>query len=135
MSVQFNPLNGTELMEVIIADIRRAMIESGEFSQNLTYQWIKYDYKIKMVSYPKNSAEDEPQEVVTGGAAFPDPDFPPLDIDAVDTQRLFLEPDAPVIVDTPDQARVDADLPLPTPVPVVNVGIVDKPIRQAKKGK
>ena len=129
---QFNPLSGTELLEVIIADIRKIAEESGEFSPNLAYPWIKYSYEIKLTTYPKRPIDAEPETVVAGGANASTDD---LDPQAIQEPEVVLS-SGDVIIDTPDQARVDADLPLPTAVPVVNVGIVDKPIRQqTKKGK
>jgi hypothetical protein len=126
-----------ELKAVFLDQISKAMDESGEFNGNLSYPWVKWDFSLKFTSYPKFAVDSELQEVVNISEVIPAGDIPPLEIQDENTKIVVVAPEEPLVIDTPDQARVDADLPLPTPVPVVNVGVVDKPIKQqtSKRGK
>ena len=130
---QFTALSGAEAKSVILAKISAAMDESGEFAQNITYPWFKYDFSLKTTSYPKYAFDAELKEVVTASGEHKDPDgasenlVPSLD----DVVELNMG-SGPTVIDTPDQARVDAGLPLPTASPVANVGVVDVPVMQAK---
>lgn len=126
---QFTACNGLEAKAVILDKISKALDETGDFNQNITYPWWKFNFSIKMTSYPKFALEAEPQ-VVAQGTEVPQeasPEGEDLQITAIVSEDT--------VVDTPDQARVDADLPLPTAVPVKGVGIVDKPIAQAPQAK
>ena len=126
----FTALNGAEVKAVFLDAISKAMDESGEFKENLTFPWVKFSYDLKLTSYPKAAMDSDPASVAKGEI---EQEVPVMDGPVVETVITS----EPVIIDTPDQARVDAGLPLPTAVPVKNVGIVDKPVIQApvKKGK
>lgn len=128
---QFNALNGMELKKVILQQMERTLEDSGDFQQNVTYPWVKYSFELKMTSYPKFSADSEPISVAIAEDTLTDPDFMVPD----EPPTLTVVSSEPVIVDTPDQARVDADLPIPTPVPVVGVGVIDRPVKQKVKAK
>jgi hypothetical protein len=130
MSAQFNALSGAELKAIILDRISKELDDSGEFSPNLSYPWIKWDFQVRVTTYPKHPVENEP-EVVAEGTIENNINHELL----AETETVEVSVPEPIIIDTPDQARVDADLPLPTPVPVVNVGVVDKPVKQAKRGK
>jgi len=126
---QFTACNGLEAKAIILDKISKALDETGDFSQNITYPWWKFQFSVKMTSYPKFATEAEPVEL-TKDVVVPDeapPEGEPAQVTVVVSD--------PEIVDTPDQARVDAELPLPTAVPVKNVGIVDKAIPQAPQAK
>lgn len=134
---QFTALNGIELKKVILARIEQELDDSGRFQQNLAYPWLKWSASVSLTSYPQAPMEDEPKEIIQVKEELGD--------DTVSLDQL--QPPAtvvvveipPTVIDTPDQARVDAELPLPTPTPIVNIGIVDKPVMQQKaqprKGK
>lgn len=127
---QFNPLNGAELKKVILAQIEKEMDDSGDFQANITYPWLKYTFEIKMNSYPKFAFDAEPVVVAKGGDSL-SVEVPSTEDD---TKETLIS--GGTSVDTPDQARVDAELPIPTPTPTVHQGIVDKPVIQQKpKGK
>ena len=128
---QFTATNGLEAKAIILDKISKALDETGDFNQNITYPWWKFSFSVKMTSYPKAFMDSELVEIVMDEVipteAPPDSD---IHITAVVSD--------PLVVDTPDQARVEADLPIPTAVPVKGVGIVDKPIIQkpaVKKGR
>jgi hypothetical protein len=129
---QFTALNGQEYKKVILDKVSEELENSGLCATNLTYPWIKFSFVFKHTSYPQAPMEQEPQPVVsvevTQGEAGLEP--PPPENRTV----AVVDPMA-VVIDTPDQARVDADLPIPTPTPLVNIGIVDKMVKQAPKGK
>jgi hypothetical protein len=129
---QFTATNGLEAKAIILDKISKALDETGDFNQNITYPWWKFKFSVKMTSYPKAAMESEPVEVAgfEDVPVAPAPENEPVHIMAVVSD--------PLVVDTPDQARVDADLPIPTAVPVKGVGMVDKPIVQkpaVKKGR
>jgi hypothetical protein len=126
---QFTACNGLEAKAIILDKISKALDETGDFSQNITYPWWKFNFSIRMTSYPKFALEAEPKEIAKGVEV---PEEAPPDGEDLQVAGIVSED---IIVDTPDQDRVDADLPLPTAVPVKNVGIVDKPIAQAPQAK
>lgn len=131
---QFTALNGLEAKAVLLDKISKALDETGDFNQNITYPWWKASFEIKMTSYPKAAFEAELHTVATGEIE-PEPEA--LIPSEAEVKETLVAPE-PFVVDTPDQARVEADLPLPTAVPVKGIGIVDKPIKQqapVKKGK
>lgn len=132
---QFNALSGAELKQIFLDTISKALDESGEFGENLAYPWVKWDYSIKFTSYPKYPVDSDLIQVAAGEQEQVQPNL--IDPETPLEERTFASSE-PIVIDTPDQARVDADLPLPTPVPVVNVGMVDRPVKQQqafKKGK
>jgi hypothetical protein len=129
---QFTAINGLEAKAIILDRISKALDESGDFSQNITYPWWKFSFELKMTSYPKAAFEAELAAVAKVEESHEDPENVPPSLD--DVKETIIAPE-PVIIDTPDQARVDAGLPLPTAVPVKNVGIVDAPVMQAPKAK
>lgn len=130
---QFTAINGLEAKAILLDRISKALDETGDFNQNITYPWWRASFEIKMTSYPKAAFEAE-LTPVTSGEIEPEPEaLIPSEAEAKETLT-----GETFVVDTPDQARVEADLPIPTAVPIKNVGIVDKPIKQAppnKKGK
>jgi len=129
MSQTFNPLTGIELKKAILNKIESSMDESDVFVGNITYPWVKYDFSVSMTSYPKNAPEAEPEKVAEGTEELGE-----ASVRSKDAERVVIAPPSPIVIDTPDQARVEADLPIPTPVPVIGIGIVDKPVMQ-KSGK
>lgn len=128
---QFTALSGSELKSVILDKISRAMDESGDFNNNITYPWLRYSYELKMTSYPKFAFDAELQPVVKVEDEIKDPLGAPENlVPSMDDVKETVLVSEPMTIDTPDQARVDADLPLPTPTPVVNIGVVDKMVMQ-----
>ncbi len=135
----FTALSGSELKSVILKRIEQEMENSGDFNNNITYPWLKYIFELKITSYPKFAFDAELQTVVEIEGEHKDPEGAPENlVPSMDDVKETVITAEPMIVDTPDQARVDADLPLPTPTPVVNIGVVDKLVMQEKlptKGK
>lgn len=129
---QFTAVNGLEAKAIILDKISKALDETGDFNQNITYPWWKFSFDIKMTSYPKAAFEAELTPVAKGEIDQRDPENVPESMD--DVKETIIAPE-PTVVDTPDQARVDAGLPLPTAVPVKNVGIVDQPVAQVPVAK
>ena len=130
---QFNSLNGHELLEILLKEIRKDMENSGAFAQNIAYPWIKAAWMINMTTYPQRAPDADPIPVVNGdfeaqveGGKQESPDA---------FAEVQIARDVPLVIDTPDQARAEADLPIPTAVPLPNVGVVDKPVKQQKAGK
>src|SRR5579862_6009132 len=109
---QFNALTGPELIDVILSKVREKLEDTGEFKAHRTFPWVKLFFgSIKVLAYPKQDYDDEPEiktdeiEVVLTPDA-PQPDEQPVTVEIAPSEE---------IIDTPDQARMDADLPLPTP--------------------
>lgn len=123
----FNALSGPELVEAIVADIRKKLVATGDFDANITFPWVKYEFRVSMVSYPKQPADADPVLVAhgTGGATEGVPsDATP------DLLKETVVADS-VVVDTPDHARIDSGLPIPTPAPGPGKVLVDKLVQPA----
>lgn len=123
----FNALTGPELKDVILKAVSDEIDLSGEFKAHVTFPWVKFTFKLDVLSYPKQGLNDEPEiKVVTTGESNTPASDVPVPIITIDKE---------VIIDTPDQARADAKLP----IPVAGIGIggvvVDKPVLPLKKVK
>jgi hypothetical protein len=122
----FNALNGPELKAVILAAIAKKLDDTGEFSTHMTYPWVSYTFNVGIVSYPKQAMDAEPGIVAVQET--------PVDIGKFPTNEEAPEPatvtqvHGGAVIDTPDKARLDADLPLPTTAVGLGGVIVDKPI-------
>lgn len=115
----FNALSGTELLEVVVSKIRATLLATGEFDPHVSFPWVKFDYHVGLVVYPKQSVDAEPGivakgEVILGGEAPEGQE--PQEIKVEDTQ----------IVDTPDLARIESQQPIPTPARGTGNVLVDK---------
>ncbi len=127
----FNALTGPELKEVLLRKISEQLDLTGEFKTNITYPWVKYNITVKLLSYPRQGIGDTPGiiaqvdgEIAAGGE-------PPQ------VSELVVDFSLDEVIDTPDKARVDADLPIPTTAQGPGGVLVDKQVKQVtdkKKG-
>lgn len=120
----FTALNGAELIEVIKNEVGQALERSNNFRVNTTFPWVKVSFEIKVLAYPAQDTKDEPKIKVVGtkelGQAL---DYSvPVEETTVTSEGIF---------DTPDKARVDADLPLHIPSSAGGQ-IVDKPVQKVR---
>ena len=120
----FNALSGPELLKAVLSDIEKKLLATGEFDTHVTFPWVKYDYRVSMVVYPKQAVDAEPGIVVAGQFEAPvvEPGEKPL------TQ--FKVEDT-VIVDTPDLARIASEQPIPTPGRGPGNVLIDKMVTPA----
>lgn len=110
----FTALNGQEALEVILTKIRAALEKTGEFRQNIAFPLPKFEFKVGVWVYPKQTLTGEPGikvESVVGEASGD----PAIVVDQTGT------------ITTPDKERLEANLPIPKAQSAVGV-IVD--IRQ-----
>ena len=119
----FNALSGPELLKAVLTDIEKKLLATGEFDSHVTFPWVKYDYKVSMVVYPKQAVDAEPGIVVAGGetTGVDDPKMRHHDIAVEDV----------VIVDTPDLARIASKQPIPTPGRGPGNVLIDKMVTPA----
>lgn len=120
----FNALSGPELVKVILADIEKKLVATGEFDGNITFPWVKYNYQISMVSYPKQPADSEPVLVTSGVGGSTEAIPSEAKADEVKETIVVNE----VTVDTPDLARIESDQPIPTPGRGPGNVLIDKPV-------
>lgn len=133
MSRIFNALNGPELLKSILSDIERELTLTGEFKNNITYPWVKYEATVKVLSYPKQNLADEPgiKVAVTSETAFPN------DVDdntrpAPEVPEVVFDLRLADVIDTPDKARVDSGQPIPTQGKAAGV-LVDKLVHRTEQ--
>ena len=130
MLPQLNALNGTEMIEFMLASIRKKLEDSGEFHLHTTFPLFRLDYKLSIASYPQQDLEDAPKIKVEGTTLLDrreDRSVKEL------SEPIKTEIEASIVVDTPDKARVEAHLPVPTPSPGPGGVIVDKPVSRMPK--
>lgn len=113
----FNALNGAEALEVVLAKIRKSLESTGEFRQNIAFPMMRFDYDVKFWVYPKQPLTGTPSINAQGGEGELPKEGAPSTIQVTDTN----------LVDTPDKARLEANLDIPKPT-ITPGGIVD--IRQ-----
>lgn len=126
----FNALTGKELKEVILQKISEELDLSGDFGPHLTYPWIKYDFRVRVLSYPRQAVTSDPdvKAEATTISNIPERSETIHEIQVTNEQ----------IIDTPDQARADHNLPIPTATPGPGGVLVDKPVTPKlplKRGK
>lgn len=120
----FNALSGPELVKSILAEIEKKLLATGDFESNITFPWVKYEYQVSMVSYPKQAVDAEPVVVAkgTGGDTAPVPGGAMADT-LVETVVADV-----VVVDTPDLARIASEQPIPTTAKGPGNVLIDKPV-------
>jgi hypothetical protein len=118
MSELFNALSGPELLDIICKDFRRRLEGTGEFKPNVTFPWVRYDFKAHVLCYPTQGKTDDPKIYVSARAELGN-----LDIEAAAQQ---FESEGGAIIDTPDKARAENNLPIPTPTIGPGPQIIDK---------
>ncbi len=120
----FNALSGPELLKVVLTDIEKKLLATGEFDAHVTFPWVKYNYSVGLVVYPKQAVDAEPGIKVAGEFEAPvvgPSEGTPVEIKVEDT----------VIVDTPDLARIESSQPIPTPGRGPGNVLVDKLVTPA----
>lgn len=125
---QFNALNGTELLEAIVARIRRKLEDTGEFEQHRTFPLIKLTFSVGLAVYPKQNLDDEPLTKITDTLTLPEG----VSVPPEEPVSTIAETES-VVIDTPDLERKEAGLAITVPVLGLGGVIVDKP--QAPKVK
>ncbi len=106
----FNALSGPELLKVVLTDIEKKLLATGEFDAHVTFPWVKYNYQVGLVVYPKQAVDAEPGIKAAGEGEVDNKD-PEVDKESA----VSIEVEDTVIVDTPDLARIASNLPVPTP--------------------
>lgn len=104
-SIIFNALSGAELQKVLVDKLKFALEQSGEFPAHRTFPWVKIKLTLALTCHPQMDMKEEPVNV-----------FPPLEVEA--GELVGLEPQTidmtlTQVLDTPDKARLESDLPLP----------------------
>lgn len=120
----FNALSGPELKAVILAAIAKKLDDTGEFGGHMAYPWVSYTFKVGIVAYPKQAMNAEPGIVAEQADPVDYGKFP-SNAEAPEPATITQVTGSDVI-DTPDKARLDADLPLPTMAVGLGGVIVDK---------
>jgi hypothetical protein len=125
----YNALNGREVMEIILSQIRRNLEADTRFSQHQTYPLISWRGKVAFNVYPN---EPNKFDVDLGGGTLGDPkaaEDPNLKEAQVDIE-IGSDVTAPA-GQTADSARRDAGIAVPTPRTVKGPGgnrmVVDAP--------
>lgn len=118
----FNALSGTELLEVVVSKIRATLLATGEFDSHVSFPWVKFDYHVGLVVYPKQSVDAEPGIVAKGEVTLGDP----ADAPAPEDELKEIKVQDTQIVDTPDLARIESEQPIPTPARGAGNVLVDK---------
>lgn len=103
----FNALSGTETLEVILGKIRQDLENTGAFRGNLAFPLLKVEYTVKVWNGSAQDFAGEPGVSVSGQAierqfALPGEEDKPSITVAEST-----------VIDTPDKARVETNLPIP----------------------
>ncbi len=111
---QFNALNGAEALEVVLAKVRKSLELTGEFRQNIAFPMMRFDFDVRFWVYPKQPLTGDPSIKTTGGEGEVPKEGTPPSIQVTDTN----------LVDTPDKARLEANLDIPKPT-LTPAGIVD----------
>jgi len=106
MSASFTALNGLETLEVILSRIRTALVNTGEFKQNIAFPLLRFDYEVKVWGYPKQPLNGEPGIKVTAQVGETEGDVTPT-VSASST----------AVLDTPDKERLEAGLDIPVASP------------------
>jgi len=109
----FNAINGRELMEILLKEIRTQMEADFHFRVNLTYPLIAWNWKVCVDAYPSEPPKWEvtsgTKEIrATGVEGVPDVD--PVQIDFTGGKTV-----AAPQGQTVDAARREANIPVPTP--------------------
>lgn len=118
----FNALNGAETLEVILAKIRTALINTGEFRPHLTFPLMKFDFEVKVWNYPKQSLNSDAGIKATGSegerAEDTNASEPSLTVNSVE------------VVDTPDKERKAVGLEIPVAQSAAHGILVDQRLDQ-----
>jgi len=121
MALMFNALTGPELKVAILADIAQKLDNTGEFQGNITFPWVKYEYTVGLVIYPRQDVDAEPGVKVSGSFEAPEaPPASPIVVVAVADSK---------IVDTPDLTRIASGQPVPATQPGPGGVLVDKSVK------
>lgn len=107
----FNALNGTEVKEIILAEIRKAMEGDEQFQKHLTYPKVIWEWKLRVEAHPSQPSEfsQEAQGEVAVRPAEPE-------VVVFQGHRTVTKSTAEPEAEAPDEARTAAGLPVPTPV-------------------
>ena len=125
----FNALNGREVMEIILSEMRRQMEADTRFNQNQAYPLVSWEWKLAMNVYPNDPPKWEKSvgpKVIGDPEAAHDPSLAEVQID-LGTSRDVTAPAG----QTADAARRDAGIAVPSPRTVKGPGgnrmVVDAP--------
>ncbi len=124
MSAGFNALSGLETLDVITTRIRQALENTGEFKQNIAFPLMRFDFDVKVWSYPKQALSGEAGIKV--GASVVDKDA------LTEPGKPIVSVSSGAILDTPDKERLNAGLDIPRAQPAAQGVIVD--MRTDKEG-
>lgn len=124
-SKTFSALNGAEIIEIFLKQIREAMEADDSFSSHLTFPVVEGNWRLEFRFYPGRNAVT-PIVVETAIKAQGQGTLPELG------EPVSGEATGSLITDAPDQARVENGLPVPAPERVggnfVDVRRIQKPM-------
>lgn len=120
----FNALSGPELIAAILSDIEKKLVATGDFNSNITFPWVKYNYQISMVAYPKQPADSDPVLVASGDGGSTEGVPGEAKADEITETVISNE----VVVNTPDLTRLESNQPIPTPSKGPGNVLIDKPV-------
>lgn len=101
----FNALNGEEYLKVILTKVESTLRGTNEFKTNLSFPLTRFEFDIRVWTYPKESLEGKPGIVASARVGEPQTSDPS---DRVTNTQ---------VIDQPDKARVEAKLEIPKAVP------------------
>lgn len=108
----FNPLNGKEVKDIILADLARTLDADTELQQHIAFPRISWKWKLEMRIYPRTPEE---KVVETAGIAVQVHEKtgePVVSEAAPHTREVYTSPEREVLA--PDQVRESVGLPIPT---------------------
>lgn len=119
---KFTALSGPELKKYILTKIEEALDKTDKFGNHLSHPWVKYEFELKMGTYPQQDKEDDPKILVSIAAEEKDGDITSAEIinDVMKNSG---------IIDTPDKARIETNQPIPTQTKGPGDVFVDKPVQ------
>lgn len=120
----FNSLNGQELIEVILSEIREKLELTGEFKQHQGFPLVRVRYEVGVNSYPKQILEEEPKIIAKDEVVLPKGE----EVPTVEAETEVVKVSDDITIDTPDKARRKAKIPIKVPAVGPNKVIEDRPV-------
>ena len=115
----YNALNGQELKKIVLAEVERAIDNSGLFHISRTFPVVDWSWNLKIKAYPQEPAEEE-IGLSRREAVAPVPDHG----QTVEEELKGGREEVGKAV-APDAVRTEEKLPVPKPQERPGVGIVD----------
>jgi len=109
----FNALNGAEVKEIILADIRRAMEDDMQFQKHLTYPKVEWTWQLTVKASPTEPPQfrQQAEGEITVKQAEPE-------VTVLSGGRSVTKSAEQADAQAPDEARRDGGLPVPSPTKI-----------------